>query len=288
MKALFVILALLLNLNVSAQVLPDSNNAPLTLTEQGFHYSNLPATSTPYKLTFRQRHAREVQVASRALLALAAGGTAGFISYHFVDEPMREFSQLHRSEVSSEVSAVFQPLGRSKYMIPAGGLVYASGLAFRDPKMQRTGVLLVSSLLLNDLITSNLKDEFQRRRPNEANHNSYFEGGEGGRHFASFPSAHTSTAFTFATSLATVYQDHKWVPPVAYSVASLVGLSRIHDNKHWTTDVLAGATVGFLTAKTTNFILTQVEKQLARQKINIYVLPSVSNGTAGLRFGGSF
>jgi membrane-associated phospholipid phosphatase len=167
-------------------------------------------------------------------------------------------------------------------------MVYVSGLMSRNPKLQRTGLLVVSSLMLNDLVTSKLKKEFQRRRPDEANHNFYFEGAEGGRHYASFPSAHTSTAFAFATSVATVFHDHKWVPPVAYSAAALVGLSRIHDNKHWTTDVLAGATVGFVTAKGTNFILKQVEDQLMKRKVNIYVLPNMANGTTGLSFGGSF
>jgi membrane-associated phospholipid phosphatase len=36
------------------------------------------------------------------------------------------------------------------------------------------------------------------------------------------------------------------VPVVSYSVASLVGLSRIYDNKHWITDVVAGAAIGTL------------------------------------------
>ena len=71
-------------------------------------------------------------------------------------------------------------------------------------------------------------------------------------------------------------------------MGAAVGLSRIHDNKHWATDVLAGAAVGFTTAKLTNIVLTQVDKQLLKKKINIYVLPSVSNGSAGLSFGGSF
>lgn len=288
MKVFFTFVALLLNLSVSAQVIPEPQETRFSYSETAFKASDSLSNGAPYKLSFRRKHAYGIEIASHSLLVLSAGGCVGFISYHFVDEPVREFTQLHRSEISSEVSSFIQPFGRSKYLIPAGGMVYASGLALRNPKLQRTGLLLVSSLLINDLVTSNLKDEFQRRRPDEANHNTYFEGGEGGRHYASFPSAHTSTAFTFATSIATVYKDHKWVPPVAYGTATLVALSRIHDNKHWTTDVLAGAAVGFAASKTTNFILSQVEKQLAKKKISIYCLPKVGKGTAGLSFGGSF
>jgi len=268
-------------------VRPDSLATHLHYAAPAFRPQDSQADLTRYKPSFRQKHPYEVEIARRSILVLGAGASLGFISYHFVDEPLREFSQLHRCAASSRVSALIQPLGRSQYMLPAGGIVYASGLALRNPKLQRTGLLLVSGMLLNDLATSTLKNEFQRRRPDEANHNTYFEGAEGGRHYASFPSSHTSTAFTIATTLATVYKDHRWVPPVAYSMAGLVGLSRIHDNKHWTTDVLAGATVGFVAAKTTNFLLSQAEKELTRKKISIYVLPSMTNGAPGLSLGGS-
>jgi membrane-associated phospholipid phosphatase len=39
------------------------------------------------------------------------------------------------------------------------------------------------------------------------------------------------------------------VPIFAYTAASLIGFSRITENKHWATDVLAGAALGYLTGK---------------------------------------
>ena len=36
---------------------------------------------------------------------------------------------------------------------------------------------------------------------------------------------------------------------MAYSAATLIGLSRITENKHWSTDILVGAALGFLTGK---------------------------------------
>ena len=202
--------------------------------------------------------------------------------------PLRDFTLANRTHETSEITRYIEPFGNSKYMIPASALVYASGLALRNPNLQRAGLLITSSMLINDYVTKVLKDEFQRRRPDQADHHSYFEGGEGGRHYASFPSSHTSTAFAFATSVATVYKDHKWVPPVAYAGATLVGLSRIHDNKHWATDVMAGAAVGFLTAKATHFLLQQTEKQLEKRNINIYVGPRISAKTGGVNLGLTF
>jgi len=34
-----------------------------------------------------------------------------------------------------------------------------------------------------------------------------------------------------------------------YTAASLIGISRVTENKHWTTDVIVGAAVGFLSGK---------------------------------------
>jgi len=35
------------------------------------------------------------------------------------------------------------------------------------------------------------------------------------------------------------------VPIVSYGMATLIGFSRITENRHWTTDVVAGALLGF-------------------------------------------
>lgn len=44
-------------------------------------------------------------------------------------------------------------------------------------------------------------------------------------------------------------RDHPWVPFVAYPVATWVGVSRVVDGRHWSSDVLAGAAVGLLSAR---------------------------------------
>jgi membrane-associated phospholipid phosphatase len=231
---------------------------------------------------------RELKILAHSAIIISSVSAAGVATFYFGDEPLREFSGYHHTNFTTHFSACLEPLGRSGNLLAASGAIYGSGLLMRDPKLQRAGILVASSLLINDFVTDKLKDEFQRSRPCEAPHNYYFDGGEGGRHHASFPSGHTSTAFAFAASMATVYKNHRWVPPVSYGMATLVGLSRIYDNKHWATDVLAGAAVGILSAKTTNIILKQTEKQLEKRKVKIYVTPKLSSGTLGLNAGGVF
>jgi membrane-associated phospholipid phosphatase len=66
---------------------------------------------------------------------------------------------------------------------------------------------------------------------------------------SSFPSGHTTAAFSAATVFAFEYKDETLIPVVAYTAATLVGLSRITQNAHWSTDVLAGAALGYITGK---------------------------------------
>lgn len=62
---------------------------------------------------------------------------------------------------------------------------------------------------------------------------------------ASFPSGHTAAAFSGASFLHTRY-GAKWGIP-AYAAASFVGASRVHGNRHYADDVLAGGGIAFLT-----------------------------------------
>jgi membrane-associated phospholipid phosphatase len=64
--------------------------------------------------------------------------------------------------------------------------------------------------------------------------------------YTSFPSGHTTVAFAIATVFAMEYKDSRFVPIIAYSAASLVGISRLIENQHWFTDVLVGAVLGYL------------------------------------------
>jgi membrane-associated phospholipid phosphatase len=89
------------------------------------------------------------------------------------------------------------------------------------------------SNLLSMSITYSIKGLAQKTRPN-------------GEAFA-FPSGHTTFAFTNATVLLKEFQDSS--PILAYSgylSAISTGAFRMINNKHWISDVLAGAGIGIL------------------------------------------
>ncbi len=77
-----------------------------------------------------------------------------------------------------------------------------------------------------------IKYSVRRLRPDESTRNS-------------FPSGHTATAFMCATMLHKEYGwKYPWISFAGYTVATFTGASRIMNQRHWSTDVLAGALIG--------------------------------------------
>lgn len=64
----------------------------------------------------------------------------------------------------------------------------------------------------------------------------------------SFPSGHTTVAFALATSFAREIEG-QWDDVAFFSLASLTAYARMHDNRHWFSDVVFGAGVGVLSAR---------------------------------------
>jgi membrane-associated phospholipid phosphatase len=65
----------------------------------------------------------------------------------------------------------------------------------------------------------------------------------------SFPSGHTSFAFTLAEVLHQEYKDKPFIYISGYALATTVGAMRILNNKHWFTDVMVGAGIGMAATK---------------------------------------
>lgn len=67
--------------------------------------------------------------------------------------------------------------------------------------------------------------------------------------FSSFLSGHTTAAFAAATVYAMEYRDKPIIPIISYTAATLIGLSRLTENKHWPIDILAGAAIGYISGR---------------------------------------
>jgi hypothetical protein len=105
----------------------------------------------------------------------------------------------------------------------------------------------------------------------------------------SFPSGHTSFAFTNATVLYNEFKNSS--PFIAYSgyfFASTTGTFRILNDKHWLSDVLTGAGIGIIIANLVYYFepLKSFNPFLASK--NISFIPQINNNNIGIYFNYSF
>ena len=157
-----------------------------------------------------------------------------------VDRPVRDLVQRNRSGGEDRFLKDIEPFGTKRYTIPTLGAFYVYGLAADDPIARATAQDGVIVSFVANTVTSGFKGLFGRARPFQEHGPHHFAPLQGD---TSFPSGHTTQAFAIASVIAEHYQD-TWAPYAAYGVAGLVGFARIDHDRHWLSDVLAGAMVG--------------------------------------------
>jgi membrane-associated phospholipid phosphatase len=188
--------------------------------------------------------------------ALATGALS------FADKPVQRAALKLRNRNTS-VNKV------SKYVTNFGGLYEGYTLAalgtygfiFKKQKLKTTTLLATQAYITAGALESVAKFISGRTRPSyyaaDQEASPRFLGpfvktlkdANGRTAYSSFPSGHTTVAFAAATVFASEYKDKKVIPIIAYSAATLIGISRITENKHWTTDVFVGAALGYLSGK---------------------------------------
>jgi membrane-associated phospholipid phosphatase len=168
---------------------------------------------------------------------------------YLLDEDINEAIHRNRSPLTHQIADTGNLIGNGWYTIPVIGATWLGGSVLHSPKTQDTALLSLKSLLIADGVTSVLKYSSQRYRPNRDKGNSFWNGGKFSMHKDSFPSGHTTLVWSIAPVLAEQYKDTGWVPPLVYGVACVTGYGRMHDEKHWSSDVFTGAVIGYVTAR---------------------------------------
>lgn len=146
----------------------------------------------------------------------------------------REYPQWDRA-MDYTSSSVYPALA----IAPASLLI--TGLATKNKDLQRSAVKTCIGLGINTLVTTGLKYGINRSRPYETYPDLIIKRTSTGPY--SFPSGHTSYAFSLATS-ATLATKKWYVAAPCYLYAGTVGYSRMRLGAHYPSDVLAGALIG--------------------------------------------
>ena len=101
----------------------------------------------------------------------------------------------------------------------------------------------------------------------------------------SFPSGHTATAFMGAEFL---YQEYKnksyWYGISGYLIATTTGFFRMYNDRHWLTDITAGAGIGILSTKIAYWLHPVIKKIFFKdnRNINAMALPFYNREASGL------
>lgn len=223
-----------------------------------------PEMQSPYEYSFKfkdvPRHfALDVKETfwNKWTFAALVAGSGITVGLHSVDSEVKQsFSSKNRLGKAKDV---FNTIG-SPYVLGSGVLLsFGISRLVDSPKYKTTAETMLEAYVLAEVLTLGLKIAVRRTRPN------------GGSY--SFPSGHASGAFAIATVLESLHGPKYGIP--AYAISTMIGLSRLDDNKHFLTDVVSGLLLGTLVGYGTS-------KFHKKENANLFVAPMISANTAGV------
>ena len=173
------------------------------------------------------------RIPSRKNAYIALGGGALALAAHPLDQEFNAHLRSHYTLVN-DIYAPAKYYGDTPEQIALSLGTYAYGRIFDQPKVSHLGMDLLRAQAITEILVEPIKFATQRTRPDGSNNQS-------------FPSGHA--AITFAG--ATVLERHLgWKKSaLAYVVAAYVASSRMHDNRHYLSDVVFGAAVGTIAGR---------------------------------------
>jgi membrane-associated phospholipid phosphatase len=177
--------------------------------------------------------------AKRVVSTLAAPALLLGFGFLTLDNPeYLESNEAVQKQILGHYAGFHSTLDNYTRYVPVAA-VYGLNLAGVKGKSDLVSLTMIFALsnFINNSITSHLKVITRERRPDYPS-------------FDAFPSGHTSTAFANAEVM---HQEYKhlsaWYSVAGYSFAVATGTMRMVNNRHWLSDVMAGAGVGLLSTR---------------------------------------
>lgn len=143
-----------------------------------------------------------------------------------------------------------------------------AGVKGRNSTVDQAGVYLLSNVILTATCQS-IKRITKVQRPDGSSN--------------AFPSGHTAEAFASAEFLSQEYGSRSIAYPISgYAAAVATAYYRMYNNKHWLSDVVAGAGIGFLSTRASYWLYPKIRRMFtAKASRQSFFLPSYSHGTLG-------
>jgi hypothetical protein len=159
------------------------------------------------------------------LLWLVGGGGASLAVHPLDDDVNKHFA-------GDNVDGFYAPgkvIGYGAVQIGAAIGTWAIGrMVDKNGRAAHIGLDLLRAQIVTQAVTYGLKYSVQRDRPDGSGY--------------SFPSGHASTTFATASVLERHFGWKAGIP--TYAIATYVAASRLHEDRHWLSDVVFGGAVG--------------------------------------------
>jgi membrane-associated phospholipid phosphatase len=165
------------------------------------------------------------------LMVLGVGAPATYAA-HFGDKTVNR--HLEGGSFTHDFFWLGKVLGQAETQAALAIGTYIVGRATNHRHVSHLGMDLLRAGIEDGILTLAMKEAVHRKRPTGP--------------CCAFPSGHASSTFAAAT----VLERHLgWLAAVpTYAVASYVAASRLHENRHWFSDVVGGATLGLIVGRT--------------------------------------
>jgi membrane-associated phospholipid phosphatase len=172
----------------------------------------------------------------------AAASAAGVAASALGDGWVWRESQASQTPQMRGLARLAEHLGNPLVVGPALLASYATGRLTGLPHLSAASARVAGAALGASVLGEGIKLAVGRARPGTAPGDPD-EFRPFGRLDSSFPSGHTTFAFAAASAIHGETRA-RWVPWVVYPAAASVGWSRVRENEHWLSDVVAGAALG--------------------------------------------
>lgn len=172
--------------------------------------------------------------------------------------------------------------------------LYGLGLLTSRERVLDAGWHTLASVIIATHTGELVKAAFGRARPSASTDAERFAWAKPLRHSErySFPSGHATAAFAAASALSeelsrTAPRAARIIDPMVYTLAGVVGVSRVYGEAHWASDVVAGAALGTFTSRAV-VRLAHAHRQNLVDRVMVHAVVTADNaGRTLLGFSGT-
>jgi membrane-associated phospholipid phosphatase len=170
--------------------------------------------------------------------ALAWIAPVGIAASAVLDPEAREWALRGHTRSLDRFAKSVNQIGTTQRLVPAMAITYIGALVAHRESLATGTLNTAAAYFAADLVESALKPIVGRERPHVEGNSHRFHPFTANGDWHSFPSAHVAHIASIAAAVSA--QTHSTpISALGDVLVSLVGLDRVYEDQHWTSDVTA-------------------------------------------------